>query len=232
MLEEEAKAVQEVAKTTGKAIDALTAAGGTLKEVFGDSLNQFGGIVADWARYLRYRNLLNVADKFDQLVKRRSEQGKLHPLPPQFLLPWIDGASSEGEESVQALWAGLLANTTRPAPRMEMKKIYIEILRGLQPLDAEVLKSLTDDGLNEAFDVATGSTLNASVLADRVGAELDDVMVSLQTLARYGCVLDSWENTIDALDSGYAGFRVNNPRSNFRLSHLGARLTAVTSSNG
>lgn len=57
MLDEEAKAVQEVAKATGKGTDMVASAGAALKQLLGDSLEQFGGIVSDWARYHQMRSI-------------------------------------------------------------------------------------------------------------------------------------------------------------------------------
>lgn len=229
MLDEEAKAVQEVAKATGKGIDMVASAGGALRHLLGDSLEQLGGIVSDWARYYRYKNLLEVMDKFSRIAAERRIAGKTTPLPPQFALPLLEGASLESEDDVQELWAGLLANAADPARTLELKKVYIEILRGLQPLDVRLLRALSRPDLDEAYGIHNGATLNANALAILAGADVEDAQISLQTLARYGCVLDSWENTIQGLDTGYAGFRVNNPNSNFRLSHLGHRLVSATS---
>jgi hypothetical protein len=229
MLDEEAKAVQEVAKATGKGIDMVASAGGALKHLLGDSLEQLGGIVSDWARYYRYKNLLEVMDKFSRIATERGIAGKATPLPPQFALPLLEGASLESEDDVQELWAGLLANAADPARLLELKKVYVEVLRGLQPVDVRLLRALSQPDLDAAYGIHNGATLNAEVLAGIVEADVEDAQISLQTLARYGCVLDSWQNTIQGLDTGYAGFRVNNPSSNFRLSHLGHRLVSATS---
>lgn len=228
MLDEEAKAVQEVAKTTGKAIDLFCSAGGFLDDVFGDSLRQFGGVISDRFRYVRYRHLLSIVDKVQQIHGRRAVDGKWLPVPPQFVLPLLDGASSEAEPTVQDLWAGLIANATDPTRALHIKKVFLEILRGLEPLDAKLLECLNDPNLNDTHGIMTGATFNAVEIASRLNANVQDVMISLQTLARFGCVIDSWGNTLESLDWGYSGFRVDNPKSNFRLSHLGKRLLAVT----
>ena len=229
MLDEEAKAVQEVAKATGKGIDMVASAGGALRNLLGDSLEQLGGIVSDWARYYRYKNLLEVMDKFSRIAAERRTAGKATPLPPQFALPLLEGASLESEDEVQELWAGLLANAADPARPIGLKKVYVEILRGLQPLDVRLLQALSRPDLDADYGIHNGATLNAEALAAIVEADVEDTQISLQTLARYGCVLDSWQNTMQGLDTGYAGFRVNKPGSNFRLSHLGIRLVSATS---
>lgn len=228
MLDEEAKAVQEVAKATGKAIDLTRSTGGFLGDVFGESLRQFGGVISDRIRYARYLHWLTIVDKVQQIHQERAVDGKWLPVPPQFLLPLLDGASLEAEPTVQELWAGLIANATDPTRALEIKKVFIEVLRGLEPLDAKVLECLNDPNLNDTFGIMTGATFNAAEIASRLNADDEDIKISLQTLARFGCVIDSWENTLESVDRGYSGFRVNNPKSNFRLSHLGKQLLAAT----
>lgn len=228
MLDEEAKAAQEVSKTTGRAIDLLRSAGGFLDDVFGESLRQFGGAIADWVRYFRYRNLLTIIDKVQEIHEGRALEGKLLPVPPQFALPLLDGASLEAEPTIQDLWAGLIANATDPSRAFRLKKVFVEILRGLEPLDARILECLSDPKLDERYSIMTSATFNCEAIAERLCADIEEVKISLQTLGRYGCVIHYWENTWEALDQGYSGFRVDNPKSNFRLSHLGGQLLAAT----
>lgn len=228
MLDEEAKAAQEVARTTRKGVDLLQRVGGFLDEIFGESLRQFGGAIADWVRYFRYRNLLTVMDKVHDIHQRRAMEGKVLPVPPQFALPLLDGASLEAESTIQDMWAGLIANATDPNRAFRLKKVFVEILRGLEPLDAKILECLDDPRIEEVYSITTCTTLNGEAIAGRLGVDVEEVKISLQTLARYGCVIDSWESTLDMLDRGYVGFRVNNPKANFRLSHLGRQLLAAT----
>ena len=228
MLDEEAKALQEVAKATGKTVDLAQATGELLYDIFGESLHQFGGIVSDWMRYFRYRNLLVVTDKVKDIHTSRSILGKAVPIPPEYVLPLLDGVSLEAEGSVQDMWAGLIANATDPSSEYRIKKVFIEILRGLEPLDARTLECLGDPALDEKYSILTGATFNADTIASCLDADETEIKLSLQTLARYGCVIDSWENTLEGIDMGYSGFRVNNPNSNFRLSHLGKQLLAAT----
>jgi hypothetical protein len=91
------------------------------------------------------------------------------------------------------------------------------------------LRFLSDTSLDERYTIMTGATVNAEVIAREVSVDAEDVKVSLQTLARYQCVINSWEGTLHGLDFGYSGLRVDNPQSNFRLSHLGKELMRAAS---
>ena len=87
---------------------------------------------------------------------------------------------------------------------------------------------LTDPTLDARYTVLTGATLNAEVISEGLEVDIKEVKISLQTLARYHCVIDAWEGTLQGLDMGYGGFRVDSPKSNFRLSNLGLELMGAT----
>lgn len=229
-MSEEEKTLQEMAKATGKAVEALRDAGSFLADVFGGSLKEIGGTAADWARYYRYKNQLMIMDKVRQIHHERQIEGGLKPIPLEHILPIMDGASLEQNEDIQLLWANLIANATDPEYNIDIRKVFIEILRGLEPLDAQILELLSDPNINKKYGAYVEATLNAEEISEKINADPDDVKISLQTLDRYSCIIDSWENTSSRIESGYSGFRVNNPSSNFRLSHLGELLVELTKS--
>ena len=95
MPDEEAKAVQEVAKTTSKSLDIVKAGGEFVGAILGESFRQFGGAVTDWARYFRYKNLLLIAYRVNQIMTARRLAGNSVPIPPQYALPILEGALLE-----------------------------------------------------------------------------------------------------------------------------------------
>lgn len=232
MLEdEEAKAAQEVAKLASKGLDLVSEAGKSVNRIFGGVIEQLAVGMSDKAALWRYKNMLKIADEIDAIHTARRILGKAVPLRPEFSLPIFEAASLEVDDEVQKLWAGLIANATDPNKAYAPQKVFIEILRGMQGLDVVVLKTLADSKLLDTYSVISGNLLNADRIAHEVNAALLDVQISLQSLARLGCVMDSWAETIDGIDTGYSGFRVDNPRSNFRLSHLGSQLLLVTATS-
>ena len=230
MSDEQAKAVKEVAKSTGKAIDTVQSAGRFLTEILGGAMREVGGIGLEKAQFWRYRNQITIIDKIQAIHQKRQIEGKATPMPPAFALQALDAIALESENEIQDLWAGLIANATDPNTRIRIRKVFLEVLRGLEPLDARIMDYLCKPGHDKRYSFQTGAKLNAEELASKIEADCEEVKISLQTLARYGCIIDSWENTLDRLDYGYAGFRVSNPSSNFRLSHLGKELVKATQS--
>ncbi len=220
--------VQEIAKATGKTADLLRAAGRFLDDVLGKTLREFGGVLSDWAAHFRWRNALAIAEKAQRLLDARGVKGELLSIEPRFALPLLDAASLETEDEIQQLWAALFANAADPHRGLRLRKVFLEVLRGLEPLDARIMLFLADPTLDDRYTILTGATVNAEVISTGIEADLREVKISLQTLARYQCVIDSWESTLQGLDTGYRGFRVDNPKSNFRLSNLGVELMCAT----
>lgn len=223
-MEEEAKAVQEVAKATTKGIEASEKLGGFLSKVLGEGFVELGAAFSDWAKTYRYKNLLKLSDEIDQIHINRKLQGKPIPILPKYALPILQDASLEDDGDVRSLWAGLIANATDPNIRFQIKKLYIQILSSLDPIDAAILDFIGQPGIDKQYDFLNGKQLSAEELAKQLQKEEEDIKVSLSNLFRLGMIIDSWEQTIDSMDRGYSGFRVNNPKSNFRLSHLGSAL--------
>ncbi len=223
-MKEESKAVQEGAKTALKGIEEAEKFGKFLDKVMGDGFAHLGSAFSDWAQTFRYENLLKLVDKIDSIHKKRKIQGKLIPLLPKYVIPILEQASLEDNDDVRLLWAGLIANATNPNKRFEIRKLYIEILSSLDPIDVYIINYLSDESLNEKYGMLTGVKLNAELISENIEKNVEDIKISLSNLFRHGLVIDSWEQTLESLDRGYSGFRVNNPESNIRLSHLGRIL--------
>ncbi len=119
-MEEESKAVQEVAKTTGKAIEAAERVGKFFSTIFGGAFGEVGDIVHDWAKYFHYKNLLRIQDKVEAIHRERKIEGKTIPIPPRYAVPLIQNAFQEGDETLQEMWAGLIANSMDPGRRLRI----------------------------------------------------------------------------------------------------------------
>jgi len=214
--EEQAKVVQEVAKATGKAIEAVREAGRFIKEIFGEPLLEYGRAKLDRAKLYRYKNILKILDEVNEIRRQREIEGKPIPISPRYAIPILQKASLEDEEEIQKLWAGLIANATDPTKRLEVKKIFMEILSNLEPLDALVLKTLKG---------ATDSDEHTFVwLGAITGEPLDKLLISVQNLSRLGCVRDERPMLVGDMDRWTTGIRVEEPGTEFHVTLLGRSL--------
>ena len=140
-INETSKAIAEIAKTTGKGIELAEKVGGFISKVIGPACNQLGGIMGDWAGYFRYTNLSTIADKVERRHSRRKLQGKTIPIPPRFAIPILESASLEDDETLQDVWAKLIANSMDPHFKPGIHPGYIEIVKQMSPDEAIILGS-------------------------------------------------------------------------------------------
>jgi hypothetical protein len=222
MNDEEAKAIQEVAKTTGMAIDASRELGGFISKILGGGFEELGESFRAWCGYFRYTQMLKIRDKVEVIQKKRHLEGKSIPIPPKFAIPLIENASLEDDESIQNLWAGLIVNATDPDKRFQIKKVYIDILSSLEPLDAMILKSLSKQGWN-IIPGPHSPGFNSERISEELDIQICDVEISLQNLSRLGCVSGEYAEFFDTSKVS-SGLNVRDKNVVCRLSVLGTSL--------
>ncbi|MBM4064944.1 MAG: DUF4393 domain-containing protein [Planctomycetes bacterium] len=229
-MKEEAEAAKEIAIVTGKAIDASVKLGGIFRLIFGDAAIEFGGAVKDWATYFRYKNLLKIQDKVFKLHKKRNIEGKTILIPPRYAIPLIQNASQEDNDDIQSLWAGLVANSTDPDKKLNVKKIYIEILSSLEPIDVQIMLYFSKQGWL-LFREVPGGGITIEKLSSELNLSEDDIVISLQNLHRLGCLVADFEPNMSNIGKSSFGTLVKSEKTSFRLSPLGYSLLEACECN-
>jgi len=121
---------------TNKTIQVVTR---FLEKILGGSLEELGNIGQDWIKYYRYKNLLLIQDKIEAIMKKRKGDGKVNPIPLRLAIPLLQSASIEDDDSIQELWARLIANATDPDKNIDLHPAFIEIINQLSPDEAKIL---------------------------------------------------------------------------------------------
>jgi hypothetical protein len=140
-MSEEAKAIQEVAKTAGKFAEITEKLGSFISKVVGGPIAQIGGILEDWTKYYRYKNLLIICDKVEELHEQRRIAGKTVAIPARAAIPMLESASLEDDENLQNMWACLIANSMDPKFTQPLHPGYIEIIKQMSPDEAVILNA-------------------------------------------------------------------------------------------
>jgi len=215
MLDEESKAVQKMAETTGKAIDAGEKIGGFINKIFGPGFEQLGLTFLDWATFIRQKNFLKIYDLVNEIHKKRGVEGKTNPILPRLGIPMINEATLEDREEIQKLWAGLIANATDPNKRFNIQKTHIDILSKLEPLAAELLEWFGNQK-NPSINITQREIIESFGVPD-VGIE-----TLLENLINLGCIHGSSINTLDDVGPIYS--KVGYPNTIFYLTATGESL--------
>jgi hypothetical protein len=109
-----------------------------------------GNTIADTLRIYRWKRSLKLLED----VKREAEARRIEPrrVPLKTLLPILEGASLEEDESMHRRWKWLLLNASKPSVANEVPPALPEILRQLSPAEAGILDQMFDALVAEVAD--------------------------------------------------------------------------------
>jgi hypothetical protein len=107
--DEQAKAIQEVAKTTGTALELVEKAGAYIGWVLGTVPADLAGVLGgDWLGQIRIRNLARYKEQTEEILLARGVTDAT-PVSPSLAVPLLRAAADETRGELQDLWARLLA---------------------------------------------------------------------------------------------------------------------------
>jgi len=192
MPSEEAKAVQEVARTTGKGIDAAREFGAWVAPFIGGSLEQVMGMFRDKLAYMRWERQVRLVQRAKQFLAERGLSSGTRPIPMKLAIPLLQAASLEEDDELQDIWANLLVNAADANSGVEIRRAYISILEELTPLDVRILSTIySNPALPEQAQLLTYD-LPDRIHTDKPQGDLprpsEEVTLALGNLARLGCV--------------------------------------------
>ncbi|MGD0488767.1 MAG: Abi-alpha family protein [Syntrophorhabdales bacterium] len=209
--------IGEIAKTTGKALEITEGVGRFVSKILGDACAEFGNSLHDWAKYFRYKNLLRIQDRVDQIHRKRELEGRTIPLKPSIGIPLIQAASIVEDESLQEMWACLIANSTDPCFEERIKRSFVDILSSLDPIDAHILDWFSHQGWSNALREISIESISKSLNMEKA-----DVGISLSNLNRLGLIDLSVPTT-----PGHILVSASDTRATYLLSRIGCSLLTL-----
>lgn len=178
-----AKAVEETAKASGKALDIVHDTGGYLSQVFGDlPANAVGILGADWLRERRFRNLDGLRRRTAEILRER-DVGHPIELSPNQATELLMPAQEESRAELAELWARLLANAMDPSLN-NVRHSFIEAVKLMDPLDATLLKFLYDQEISAIRNRSTQDkgVQDVQYISTTLSHRSDEIIVSLRHL--------------------------------------------------
>jgi hypothetical protein len=170
-------------------------------KAFGPSVEQFGLIGGDLVGEIRWNNLRRIAARMQKKLEQAERKPKT--IPPRLLVPILQSASVEDDDTLQEMWAGLLATASQE--RDKLSPSFAETLKQLTPDEARYFDKLyrfrKENARNPNFPDRTISPLTFS---EQAGTPRG---VSAETFERLGLIgrdygLTQKEN-FDEMDVGY-----------------------------
>src|SRR5207302_1314472 len=102
--DEQAKAIQEVAKTTGAALELTGKAGAYVGWVLGTVPADLVGVLGgDWLAQVRIRNLARYWERTKEILGDRG-MTETTAVSPSIAVPLLQAAADESREELQELW--------------------------------------------------------------------------------------------------------------------------------
>lgn len=186
---ESAKAIQEVAKTTGKAIDGLQSSGNFFGRVFGGLVENGVGIVADKVKFMRFERAAELASKAEKILEERGIGDETKAVPPKIAIPLIENATLEDDDNLHDLWAKLLANAMDPNFPLDVKRVYVSLLKEMEAIDVRILYTVFTEKMTRFADKPlSGVHFDKTIITQILQAPSAAVEVSLLNLMRLGCI--------------------------------------------
>jgi hypothetical protein len=177
-----AKAIEEVAKTGSKVIDAGTGLAAYLDRVSSKLPENLVGLLGDYVEHKRLRRLADLWAETREHLRIRGVTERVD-VSPSVLLPLLGAAMDEDRAGLKELWAKLLAAAMDPKRAEFVRPSLIALLQQMDPLDARVLESLAAGGSPTAAPVDA-----ADQLAKGLSVSRDEAYFSLEHLHELGAL--------------------------------------------
>lgn len=197
---ESAKAVQEVAKTTGQTLNIVDKLGSFFAKVMGESIDSACGMLADTLKYKRWERQLTLVKKAEKLIQQKGLADNFRSISPKLALPIFHHASLEDEEALHDLWSQLLVSALDPDME-KPRNSFIDILKQLDSLDVKVLHELyclylkewkemkhlwVKGATNRNVSLSTNVKLLAIPIRDKLSIKTNDYWSTIDNLKRLG----------------------------------------------
>lgn len=150
-----------------------------LFNIIGNPLAETSGMISDWLKYRRFKNLVSISEKLKELNISKSEvQTAQSFLSTNQNLKLIEFSSLADDDFLQNKWANLIANA---ASGVNFHNLYSELLNSLEPIDAKILDRLVNNKNPDGF-----KSLDIVALMDVKPAS---IRLSLANLERLGLIV-------------------------------------------
>jgi hypothetical protein len=132
-----------------------------IHKLAGPMADEIGLMMADKIKVYRVKNWVNVVKKTQKILSEAHLDAE--SVPPRLFLPILEASSIEADDTLQSLWAGLLASASKESDSLSPS--FIETLKQLTPAEAKALNEFFESVPTQDFqrfrDAATSLVLRA-----------------------------------------------------------------------
>jgi hypothetical protein len=191
--DEVSRAAQKIARAAGDYEAAIREFGQFVGRVIDYPAQHAGGLFGDAFYYARVELATRMIRHFDRLV---SEQNVTNQRKVSFRIayPILHAASVEDDEGIQHIFAQLLANAVNADSGVDVQKAFVEAVRMMSPLEAQILAKLVDvpDAFKDESQMIATAGLPDNYISQPPGEQIPDppepVAIAVSSLVRNGCL--------------------------------------------
>lgn len=176
--DEQAKAIQEVAKLGASGLETVREFAGFVAAVLGTPVSNIVGLLGlDWVYVKRAENLVRMRRAAEERLKVRHITD-VAPVSLSLALPLLKAAAEEDREELVDLWARLIAAAMDPSRSGKVRQSYIDMISRLDPIDALVFNQVDGD-----YSYAPSQR---NFIALRLSRSEDEIEISFDNLIAQG----------------------------------------------
>jgi hypothetical protein len=164
-----------------------TALLGMLALILKKPFERVGEIVDTRMSLWQFRNMVAVGERAKKDLTTRGL--RIEDLPPKLreVVPILEHAKNEDDETLQSMWAALLASSFDPnEPDFQIP--FAQLLASLSPLQGRILEVLFFDGDAIAEQEIAEEDRLVALLVEKLGVTNDDINLSIKHLSHIGLI--------------------------------------------
>jgi hypothetical protein len=170
----------------------LDKAADLIHRLTGPVFDEFGAMLADKVRPYRVKNLVSTMQMTERIL--RDAGLAANAVPPRLLLPIIENSSLEDNDTLQEMWAGLLATASQQTDSVSPS--FVETLKQLTPDEARYFEQVASTHRTDRLGLRH---ITPFAFTERGGAPPG---VSSDTFERLGLIRRDWGMVAESADGG------------------------------
>lgn len=181
---------KEVAKATNKVAELALRFGAFWADIFGPAAKDLGDIAHGHTSYWKLCNAIKIEEKVRKKCEEYGLDASRVPLAPRIGLPMLEAAVNEDDETLQDMWAELIARSVDPCTSSDVRRCFIDTLKQVEPLDAKVLHALYITHNNYQDQKAKGEVTPNGGFMYKPEVGSIQYMMTIENLIRLGLYKD------------------------------------------
>ncbi len=181
--------------------DAVNKAADLVHRLTGPMCDDIGAMISDKMKPYRAKNLVNTLRKTERILREAGLPA--NAVPTRLLFPIAEASSIEDNDTLQDMWAGLLATASQETDSVSPS--FIETLKQMTPDDARYIDKVYTDRTNpnNPHRVHLDDRLGHGLFTERAGAPKGVSAGSYERLGiirrEYGMTTENGEPEVGSL---------------------------------